>query len=168
MSNQQREIGGKRPIDPIKGYLGFLSILLLNLLLKMLTLFWMDHIMKHNFELFKLEDLTLEYCKIRGLIIDRNIVRRSEKRIDLFIENDDTKGIGVVIKDWKRAVGVDIIIRAEQIAKTSRLISKILIVSSVALRLCTTKGSCSCSANAINLSNNCFCFSCHSVSFIQL
>lgn len=97
----------------------------------MLTLFWMERIMKHNFELFKLEDLTLEYCKIRGLIIDRNIVRRSEKRIDLFIENDDTKGIGVVIKDWKRAVGVDIIIRAEQIAKTSRLISKILIVSNL-------------------------------------
>ncbi|MFX0085370.1 MAG: restriction endonuclease [Candidatus Hodarchaeota archaeon] len=85
--------------------------------------------MKGNFELFELEDLTLEYCRIRGLIVDRNISRRSEKRIDLYIENGSDKGIGVVIKDWKRAVGVDIVIRAEQIVKTSRFISKILIVS---------------------------------------
>jgi hypothetical protein len=85
--------------------------------------------MKSNFELFPLEDLTLEYCRIRRLIVDRNIARRSEKRIDLYIENGSDKGIGVVIKDWKRAVGVDIVIRAEQIAKTSRVISKILIVS---------------------------------------
>lgn len=89
----------------------------------------MELIMKSNFELFELEDLTLEYCRIRGLIVDRNISRRSEKRIDLYIENGSDKGIGVVIKDWKRAVGVDIVIRAEQIVKTSRFISKILIVS---------------------------------------
>ncbi len=87
--------------------------------------------MKNNFELFALEDLTHEYCRIRRLIIDQNVSRRSEKRIDLFIENGDNTGIGVVIKDWKRAVGVDIVIRAEQIAKTSRLISKILIVSNL-------------------------------------
>ena len=85
--------------------------------------------MKSNFELFALKDLTLEYCRIRGLIVDSQISRRSEKRIDLYIENGSDKGIGVVIKDWKRAVGVDIVIRAEQIAKTSRVISKILIVS---------------------------------------
>ncbi len=87
--------------------------------------------MKNNFELFALEDLTHEYCRIRGLIIDKNASRRSEKRIDILIQNGDDTGIGVVIKDWKRAVGVDIIIRAEQIAKTSRLISKILIVSNL-------------------------------------
>lgn len=95
----------------------------------MRTSLWMELIMKGNFELFELEDLTLEYCRIRGLIVDRNISRRSEKRIDLYIENGSDKGIGVVIKDWKRAVGVDIVIRAEQIVKTSRFISKILIVS---------------------------------------
>ena len=87
--------------------------------------------MKNNYELFALKDLTHEYCRIRGLIIDQNVSRRSEKRIDLFIENGDNTGIGVVIKDWKRAVGVDIVIRAEQIAKTSRLIFKILIVSNL-------------------------------------
>lgn len=87
--------------------------------------------MKNNFELFELEDLTHEYCRIRGLIIDQNVSRRSEKRINFLIQNGDDTGIGVVIKDWKRAVGVDIVIRAEQIAKTSRLISKILIVSNL-------------------------------------
>ena len=97
----------------------------------MLLSLWMEHIMKNNFELFELDDLTLEYCRIRGLIIDQNVSRRSEKRIDFCIQNGDDTGIGVVIKDWKRSVGVDIVIRAEQIAKTSRLISKILIVSNL-------------------------------------
>jgi hypothetical protein len=87
--------------------------------------------MKNNFELFALEDLTHEYCRIRGLIIDQNVSQRSEKRINFLIQNGDDTGIGVVIKDWKRAVGVDIVIRAEQIAKTSRLISKILVVSNL-------------------------------------
>ena len=97
----------------------------------MLISHWNEHIMKNNLELFTLEELTHVYCRIRGLIIDQNVSRRSEKRIDFLIQNGDNLGIGVVIKDWKRAVGVDIVIRAEQIAKTSRLISKILIVSNL-------------------------------------
>lgn len=86
--------------------------------------------MKNNFELLGLKELTLEYCRQRDLIVDQNVQHKTDKRLDLIIQNgDENEGIGVIIKDWKRAVGVDIIIRAEKVMKNSRFISKILIVT---------------------------------------
>jgi hypothetical protein len=85
---------------------------------------------KNNLEMLGLEELTLEYCQQRGLIVERSIHHLGDNRVDLIIQNGDgNEGIGVIIKDWKRAVGVDIIIRSEQIMKASRSITKMLIVS---------------------------------------
>jgi hypothetical protein len=85
---------------------------------------------KNNLEILGLEELTLEYCQQRGLIVERSIHHLGDNRVDLIIQNGDgNEGIGVIIKDWKRAVGVDIIIRSEQIMKASRSITKMLIVS---------------------------------------
>ncbi|MFX1518220.1 MAG: hypothetical protein ACFFC6_18130, partial [Promethearchaeota archaeon] len=68
--------------------------------------------MKNNYQLLGLEELTLEYCRQRNLIVDRKFHQRNEE-IDFVIQNgDENEGIGVIIKDWKRAVGVDIVIRA--------------------------------------------------------
>ena len=83
-----------------------------------------------NLELLELEELTLEYCRQRNLVADRNFHRHGDSRIDLLIQNgDEEECVGVVIKDWKRAVGVDIVIRAEQILKDNRFLAKILIVA---------------------------------------
>lgn len=87
-------------------------------------------IVPSNLELLPLKDLTTEYCRLRGLTIDQNTSRASNRRWDFVILNgDDKEGIGITIKDWKRAVGVDIIIRAEQLMKASRYVSKVLLVS---------------------------------------
>jgi hypothetical protein len=83
----------------------------------------------NNVELLELKDLALEYCRQRGLVVDVSR-RQRDKRIEFVIQNGaDNEGIGVIIKDWKRAVGVDIIIRTEQILIENRWLSKILIVS---------------------------------------
>ncbi len=80
--------------------------------------------------MLELEELTLEYCRQRGLIINRDTENPEEGKVDLIIQNgNENEGIGVIIKDWKRAVGVDIVIRAEKIMKNHRLITKILIIT---------------------------------------
>ena len=85
--------------------------------------------MKNNYQLLGLEELTLEYCRQRNLIVDRKFHQRDEE-IDFVIQNgDENEGIGVIIKDWKRAVGVDIVIRAEKVMKNSRFLSKMLLVT---------------------------------------
>ncbi|MFX0122791.1 MAG: restriction endonuclease [Candidatus Hodarchaeota archaeon] len=85
--------------------------------------------MKTNYQLLGLEELTLEYCRQRNLIVDRKFHQRDDE-IDLVIQNgDENEGIGVIIKDWKRAVGVDIIIRAEKVMKNTRFLSKMLVVT---------------------------------------
>ena len=85
--------------------------------------------MKNNYQLLGLEELTLEYCRQRNLIVDRKFNQRNEE-IDFVIQNgDENEGIGVIIKDWKRAVGVDIVIRAEKVMKNSRFLSKMLVVT---------------------------------------
>ncbi|MFX1505795.1 MAG: restriction endonuclease [Promethearchaeota archaeon] len=85
--------------------------------------------MKNNYQLLGLEELTLEYCKQRNLIVDRKFYQYNEE-IDFVIQNgDENEGIGVIIKDWKRAVGVDIVIRAEKVMKNSRFLSKMLVVT---------------------------------------
>lgn len=72
----------------------------------------------------------LKYCRQRNLIVDRNFRHQRDENVDLVIQNgDDNEGIGVIIKDWKRAVGVDIIIRAEKIMKNNRFLSKMLVVT---------------------------------------
>jgi len=84
---------------------------------------------KNNYQLLGLEELTLEYCRQRNLIVDRKFHQRDEE-IDFVIQNgDENEGIGVIIKDWRRAVGVDIVIRAEKVMKNSRFLSKMLVVT---------------------------------------
>ena len=87
--------------------------------------------MKNDQELYGLKELALEYCRQRGLHVNQNIQHLGlDSQIQMTIQNGDSQeNIGVLIKDWKRAVGVDIVIRAEQIMKATRLISKILVVS---------------------------------------
>lgn len=85
--------------------------------------------MKTNYELLDLEELTLEYCRQRDLVVENKHQYRDDG-VDLVIQNGaENEGIGVIIKDWKRAVGVDIIIRAEKIMKNSRFLSQILVVT---------------------------------------
>lgn len=89
-------------------------------------------IVKNNYQLLGLEELTLEYCRQRNLIVNRDFHHHGDSQIDLIIQNgEENEGIGVIIKDWKRAVGVDIIIRAEKIMKNSRVLSKMLIVTNL-------------------------------------
>ncbi len=89
-------------------------------------------IVKNNYQLLGLEELTLEYCRQRNLIVNRDFHHHGDSQINLIIQNgDENEGIGVIIKDWKRAVGVDIIIRAEKIMKNSRVLSKMLIVTNL-------------------------------------
>jgi hypothetical protein len=86
--------------------------------------------MHSNLELLTLKELTTQYCRVRGLVIDQNTSRASNRRWDFVIQNGaDNEGIGIVIKDWRRAVGVDIIIRAEKLMKSSRFITKVLLIS---------------------------------------
>ncbi|MFX1282190.1 MAG: restriction endonuclease [Promethearchaeota archaeon] len=88
--------------------------------------------MKINYDSLGLEELTLEYCRQRGLIVSHGVQNYRNENVDLIIQNgDENEGIGVMIKDWKRAVGVDIIIRAEKIMKNNRLLSKMLIVTNL-------------------------------------
>ena len=88
--------------------------------------------MKNNYHLLGLEELTLEYCRQRDLLIDRNFHPQRDNQVDLVIKNgDENDSIGVIIKDWKRAVGVDIIIRAEKIMKNHRVLSKMLVVTNI-------------------------------------
>ncbi len=83
--------------------------------------------MKNNYQLLGLEELTREYCRQRNLMIDSSYVN---DEISFAIQNgDENEGIGVLIKDWKRAVGVDIVIRAEKVMKNSRFLSKMLVVT---------------------------------------
>jgi hypothetical protein len=87
---------------------------------------------KNNYQLLGLEELTLEYCRQRNLIVDRSLLNQKDKPFDLIIQNgDENEGIGVIIKDWNRAVGVDIIIRAEKIMKNNRFLSKMLVVTNL-------------------------------------
>ena len=86
--------------------------------------------MNSNLELLPLKELTTQYCRVRGLVIDQNTSRASNRRWDFVIQNGaDKEGIGITIKDWRRAVGVDIIIRAEKLMKSCRLINKVLLIS---------------------------------------
>jgi hypothetical protein len=86
--------------------------------------------MQSNLELLSLKELTAQYCRVRGLVIDQNTSRASNRRWDFVIQNGaDNEGIGITIKDWRRAVGVDIIIRAEKLMKSSRFITKVLLIS---------------------------------------
>ncbi len=86
--------------------------------------------MDSNLELLPLKELTTQYCRVRGLVIDQNTSRTSNRRWDFVIQNGaDNEGIGITIKDWRRAVGVDIIIRAEKLMKSSRFITKVLLIS---------------------------------------
>jgi hypothetical protein len=82
---------------------------------------------KNNYQLLGLEELTREYCRQRNLMIDSSNIN---DEIDFVIQNgDENEGIGVLIKDWKRAVGVDIVIRAEKVMKNSRFLTKMLVVT---------------------------------------
>lgn len=86
--------------------------------------------MQSNLELLPLKELTTQYCRVRGLVIDQNTSRASNRRWDFVIQNGaDNEGIGITIKDWRRAVGVDIIIRAEKLMKSSRFVTKVLLIS---------------------------------------
>jgi len=85
----------------------------------------------NNSDPIALEQLTIEYCRHRGLNYERPR-RYGENKVNYLIPNgSENESIGVLIKDWKRAVGVDIIIRAEQVMKASRYINKMLIISNV-------------------------------------
>lgn len=93
----------------------------------MLELHLKGLIVKNNYQLLGLKELTEEYCRQRNLIIDSSHVN---DEVDFIIQNgDENEGIGVLIKDWKRAVGVDIVIRAEKVMKNSRLLTKMLVVT---------------------------------------
>lgn len=53
---------------------------------------------------------------------------KSRGRADFIVMNDDGN-VGVIVKDWGRAVGVDIVIRAEQAKDSSRLFSRVIILT---------------------------------------
>jgi len=53
--------------------------------------------MQSNLELLPLKELTSQYCRVRGLVIDQNTSRASNRRWDFVIQNGaDNEGIGVL------------------------------------------------------------------------
>jgi len=83
------------------------------------------------FQIGKLERLLLEYCRQQNWVVDQEFQtpQWAEETIDLVIRNgNEHQGVGVIIKDWKRAVGVDTIIRAERTMDSSLLLSGVLVV----------------------------------------
>ncbi|MFW9854111.1 MAG: restriction endonuclease [Candidatus Thorarchaeota archaeon] len=86
-----------------------------------------------NLELLELKALMLEYCRQRGFLVNQNPRRQGiGTPIAMLIQNGDIREtIGVMIKDWKRSVGIDVILRAEDLLKVTPTISKVLIVSNL-------------------------------------
>lgn len=75
----------------------------------------------------------LEYCRQRGFLVDQKPCRQGRSsQLAMVIQNGDIrKIIGVLVKDWKRSVGIDVILRAEDLLKVTPTISKVLIVSNL-------------------------------------
>ncbi|MFW9777254.1 MAG: restriction endonuclease [Candidatus Heimdallarchaeota archaeon] len=86
-----------------------------------------------NLELLELKALMLEYCRQRGFLVNQNPRRQGiGTPIAMLIQNGDIREtIGVMIKDWKRSVGIDVILRAEDLLKMTPTITKVLIVSNL-------------------------------------
>jgi hypothetical protein len=86
-----------------------------------------------NLELIELKALMLEYCRQRGFLVDQNPHRQGiSTQLAMLIQNGDIREtIGVMIKDWKRSIGIDVILRAEDLLKVTPTISKVLIVSNL-------------------------------------
>lgn len=75
--------------------------------------------MKNN-----LENNFLDFIESHNLLKEESTI----KNINYIIKNGKTN-IGVIIKDWKRAIGVDTIIQAERTMKNTPLISQIFILT---------------------------------------
>lgn len=83
-----------------------------------------------------LKDLLFDYCENKEFSIERSGL----DNIDYVLSNDN-EGIAVMVKDWKRAMGVDVVIQADRLKKYSKSISKVLIITNL------------CSAPAMALAN---------------
>lgn len=68
------------------------------------------------------------FCETHDLSLDKPKQPR-KTRVDYIIRGDNGKGIGVVIKNWARSVGVDIVIRAERAMKDSTLLKGVMIIT---------------------------------------
>ena len=71
-----------------------------------------------------LEHNALMVCENQDLSIDKP----KRIRIDFIIKNLE-KSIGLIIKDWQRAVGVDVVIRAERVLDYYRSLGNIMILT---------------------------------------
>lgn len=87
--------------------------------------------MKIDIDSSSLKELVIEYFQRRGMSHSTDSTSTSFP-IDLFISRPgETKGLGIILKDWKRAVGVDVLIKAERIMKSTSKIDKVLIVANL-------------------------------------
>lgn len=71
-----------------------------------------------------LKEQLFEYCKQTGLGIQRSEI----KSLDYEIFDDETF-IGVMVRDWNRALGYDAIIRAERIKKEYHEFTEVIILT---------------------------------------
>lgn len=88
--------------------------------------------MNENLELVELEELMLKYCHRHRLPVSREFYRTQwEKDEVTFIitPNGEDDYVGIIVKDWKRAIGVDVVIRAEKIMKNNPLLARVVVVT---------------------------------------
>jgi len=74
-----------------------------------------------------LEKHLFAFCEAHGLSIDKPPSRKI--KVNYIISSGNGKAVGVILLDWKRAIGVDIVIRAEKIEKSTRKFNKIIILT---------------------------------------
>ena len=80
-----------------------------------------------------LEHALFDFCERYELSVDKP--KKTRVRVDYIISADNGTGIGVIIKNWGRAVGVDIVIRAERMMKASHKIKGMIVIPIITLIL---------------------------------
>lgn len=72
----------------------------------------------------ELRNMIFDYCERHAL----SLVKSNIDGLD-FVINNGNSSIGIIIKDWNRAIGVDVVIQAERSLKEVRGVSRCLILT---------------------------------------
>ena len=71
-----------------------------------------------------LTDIVLDYCEQQQLSIDEADIQHLN-----YIILTRKKYIGVMIRDWKRAIGINVVIQADRVKNSTKKISQVIIIT---------------------------------------